>query len=184
MKKTHYISIQGRYAPSFWFKNQDAHSFRSLVESITLSRSLIISSIYRSDLFYCSDDDKSDLIIRIWCSFKGHHFDDHIKGKFIRADSKPDAFEFYFDTLFHLMLHPPHYERYKERLNEIQQQEKNNSILNELMQCDLHLSECYKAQEVDYKQLAKDAESVQASSVAYTEFGTLAKRRIKDLNYN
>lgn len=184
MKNIQYVSIQGRCAPSFWFKYHDAHHFRSLIESITLCRGLVISSMYRTDIFFCSKEDKTDLILKIWCLFKGFNYTQEIKSKFIRTANENEAFEFYFDTLFHLMHHANHFEKYKEELTEIQLQEQDNEILNELMQCDLHLSQRYKEQEVDYISLALTPGLKRVYLDNYLDLNRLLSEQMKNMNYN
>ncbi|MEQ8582099.1 MAG: hypothetical protein RIC30_12495 [Marinoscillum sp.] len=183
MKEIQYLSIQGSCAPSFWFKDHDAQSFRSLIESLTLSHSLIISSIYRTDVFFMAEEDHLDLIIRSWSTLKRHSFDQHLKGKFIRANNRKEAFELYFDTLFHLIKHPKHHERYRIRLNEIQQLESNNPILKELMECDMLLTEKYREQHVKYVSLAT-AEQIGQYIPSCENFSLLAHERLRKLNYN
>lgn len=183
MKQLQYLSIQGRCAPSFWFKHHDAQAFRSLTESITLSSTLIVSSIYRTDVFFSEEGDKADLIIRTWAAFKRLPYDLQTKEKFIRADNKQEAFELYFDTLFHLMQHPTHYERYKQRLWELQLLDKTNPILCELMQCDLHLADLYRQQKVNYPGLAQADPKLQNKS-APENFGLLAQKCLPALIYN
>ena len=183
MKEIQYLSIQGSCAPSFWFKDYDAQSFRSLIESLTLSHSLIISSIYRTDVFFMAEEDHLDLIMRSWSTFKRHPFDQHLKGKFIRANNRKEAFELYFDTLFHLIKHPKHHERYRLRLNEIQQLESNNPILTALMECDMLLTEKYREQHVKYVSLAT-SEKVSQYIPSGENFSLLANERIRKLNDN
>ncbi|RED92659.1 hypothetical protein [Marinoscillum furvescens] len=154
MKPLRYLSIQGSAAPTYWFKHHDAHSFRALVESITVSNCLLISSIYRTDIFYRAHTDKTDLLLKVWSAYKNIPFHNEVIHKFVRGSNDQESFEFYFDTLFHLMRHPAHYQRYKERLSEIQLVEPGNTILTDLMKCDLHLSRRYKNQEVAYKSLS------------------------------
>lgn len=143
MKNLQYLSIQGRCAPSFWFKNRDAHCFRSLIESFTLSRALVLSSIYRTDILFCFPEDHTELILRLWCLWKEFPLNAEIKSKFLRTADNKEALEFYFDTLFHLSHHTHQFEQYRERLSEILHQEPDNAILNELISCDSHLTTYY-----------------------------------------
>lgn len=184
MKNIQYLSIQGRYAPSFWFKHYDAYHFRSVIESITLSRALIISSVYRTDIFFRSKEDQMELILKIWCVLKEFKLTSAVKNKFIRTSNEREAFEFYFDTLFHLMHHPLHFEKYKEHLTEIQLQESNNPILNELMQCDVHLSKRYKEQEVDYISLALSPSISSKKNTNFLDLRLLLSKQMKNLNSN
>lgn len=184
MKQIYYLSIQGSSAPAFWYKNHDAQNFRSLIESITLSSTLFISSIYRTDLFYRSEKDLSESILHIWCTCKGIHYDHMVKSKFVRAEGLDQSFAFYFESLVHLMTHRRHYERYKERLNEIHQQEDRNTILNELMKCDLHMAKSYQKQQLNYMQLSSVQQDNQPFCLNRQAFRVLADEFLKEKNYN
>lgn len=166
MKPLRYLSIQGSSAPSFWFKHHDAHSFRSLVESVTLCNCLLISSIYRTDIFYRSYADKTDTLLKIWCTFKNIPFRHDVIQKFVRGTNNQESFEFYFDTLFHLMQHPAYYQRYRDRLTEIQLLEPTNAILTDLMKCDMHLSEKYKNEDLTYLSLSAETPATVTAPVA------------------
>ncbi|MEQ9306789.1 MAG: hypothetical protein RJQ14_22935 [Marinoscillum sp.] len=183
-KQLQYLSIQGSNAPTYWFKNYDAQNFRALVESITINSSLFVSSIYRSDLFYYAEDDETtDHILRAWCAYKRISFSESRKQKFVRGLNKHEAFEYYFDTIFRLMHQLPHLIRYKERLNELIELEPNNSILKELMECDSHLTEKYKEEEVDYISLSTPS-GLKPSFLPVKNFKLIADKGISELICN
>ncbi|WP_421872434.1 hypothetical protein [Marinoscillum sp.] len=183
MKQLRYLSIQGHNAPAYWFKNYDAHNFKSTVESITLSQALLISSIYRTDFFYYSDNpEDQSIILRAWCAFKRLDYSSTNLDKFVRADTRGESFQIYFDTLFHLMHHPAHLARYKERFKELVQIDPRNIILRDLMACDLHLSERYKKEELDHVSLSDPV--AKAAFLPCRHFSLIADKGLADMIYN
>ncbi len=184
MKQLQYFSIQGKCAPAYWFRNYDSQNFRSVVESITLSQALLISSIYRTDLFFFSESKEDNLkILKAWHAFKRLPFTNSIMDKFIRAENRADSLELYFDTLFNLMHQPAHLARYKERFRETAQLESQNLILNDLMACDLHLSETYKKEELSHVRL-NDKPICQATFLPCKHFSLIADKGIAEMIYN
>ena len=183
MKQLRYLSIQGKNAPAFWFRNYDAHNFRSTVESITLSQALLVSSIYRTDLFYYSDNEEDQgIILRAWSAFKRLEHESIRVARFIRGSDRSESFECYFDTLFHLMHHPAHLTRYKERFKEVVQIEPQNCILKDLMACDLHLSEKYRKEELDHVSLSDPV--AKAAFLPCRHFSLIADKGLAEMIYN
>ncbi|MEQ8474537.1 MAG: hypothetical protein RIC35_25285 [Marinoscillum sp.] len=184
MRQLQYLSIQGSNAPTYWFKNYDAQNFRALVESITLSNSLFVSSIYRSDLFYYTEDlHTTEKIVRAWCAYKRIPYSEGRQLKFIKGLNKHESFEYYFDTIFRLMHQLPHLIRYKERLNELIELEPNNVILKELMECDSHLVEKYREEEVEYISLSTSS-GLKPSFLPVKHFKLIADRGLSDMIFN
>lgn len=184
MKHLKYLSIQSRFAPAYWFRHHDAQNFRSVVECITLSQTLLISSIYRTDLFFLTDnEDDISTVIKAWCAFKGLKYDKSSHEKFIRGLDRPKSLEFYFDTLFHLMHQPTHLARYKDRFREVAQIEPSNYILQDLMACDLHLSKQFKKEELAHVSLSEKPLSGTVF-LPCKHFSLIADKGIAEMIYN
>jgi len=184
MKQLQYLSIQGKSAPAYWFRNYDSQNFRSFIESVTLSQALLVSSIYRTDLFYYAESGQHlESILKAWHAVKRIAQKEHAIDKFIRADNRAETLEMYFDTLFHLMHQPAHLARYKERFRETVQLEPQNIILQDLMACDLHLSEMYKKESLSHVRL-NDKPICEATFLPCKHFSLIADKGIAEMIYN
>lgn len=184
MKEIKYISIQGKYAPYFYFQHLDADNFRSIVESETSGNSLVISSAYRTDILYSSNEEKSDQIIKKWCDYMGYHFDSHVKSKFIRSTNEKETFELYYDTLLHMLLHTSHFGGYKKSFDMVKRQESNHCILQELLQSDFKLSKSYMNQNMNYNDYNELPLESQGDIVHFQGFRSLALQGIKEMSSN
>ena len=61
-----YIHIQGKEVPRFYFKDQTSRSFKSVIQSLTEGSPLVISSLYRTDVIYSGEADKTNEILKLW----------------------------------------------------------------------------------------------------------------------
>ncbi len=122
-------------------------------------------------------------VLKAWHACKNmSHVNQHLE-KFIRAHTRSEALEFYFDTLFHLMHQPAHLARYKARFTEVAQLEPQNRILQDLMACDLHLSKQYKKDDLSHVSLTGQPQA-SPSLASYESFGLLADKSLSEMIYN
>ncbi|MEO9473943.1 MAG: hypothetical protein ABJG41_00345 [Cyclobacteriaceae bacterium] len=184
MKDLRYIGIQGWNASKFWFRNHDSHILRILIESVTASKACIISSIYRSDIFYYSETDQSALISKMWCQLKGLNHNKSTLGQFVIGGNRKTSISLFFDTIYHLKLHPTYFKRYRNHLNELMKQESNNTILKEIEDCDNFLLRSAASEHSIYTPLKKLKNKVSKAAVSLKNLESLIYRALPDINYN
>ncbi|MGB3469154.1 MAG: hypothetical protein WBA74_27965 [Cyclobacteriaceae bacterium] len=141
MKQTRYLCIQGKYAPKFHLKNECSQNFRSLIESVTLSSALVISSRYKSDIIYCAAEDRTVELIKMWSTYLGISFEGSLPEKFTKANGESDLLEFYFVKLAHLSMHRNWYREYCTLFGDLCNKEPNHKLLAPIIACDKYLKE-------------------------------------------
>lgn len=141
MKQTRYLCIQGKYAPRFYLKNESAQNFRSLIESITLSNALVISSRYKSDLIYSAEEDLTNQLIKAWSAYKGLEFKDSFLDNFISASGDSDTLEYFFIKLAHVSMHRDWYIDFCQHFEEICEKEPGHALLKPIISCNNYLNE-------------------------------------------
>ena len=139
MKQLRFLCIQGKYARGFHLNGDSIQSFRSLVESMTLSSALVISSPYRSDLLYHSDEDISLKLLRVWCAYKGSPYQDAYASRFTQAFGIEETLEFFFVKLTHLSRRKTWLHPYTNQFTEICLKEPNHELLKPLLGCNKFL---------------------------------------------
>lgn len=141
MKHTRLLCIQGKYAPTFFLKNQCAHHFRSLIESVTLSNAIVISSRYKSDVIYSADKNITTDLIKMWTTYQGIPYTDRLPEKFTSTDSGSSFLEYYFIKLAHLSMRNGWYRDYCRQFTEVCSQEPDHSLLKPIIACNQYLKD-------------------------------------------
>ena len=141
MKQTRYLCVQGKYAPRFHLKNESTQNFRSLIESITLSNAVVISSRYKSDLIYHAEEDLSYQLIKAWSVFNGLEYKNSFLNKFISANGESDTLEYFFVKLVHLSMNRDWYIDYCHHFEEVCKKEPDHILLKQIISCNKYLKE-------------------------------------------
>lgn len=141
MKQTRFLCIQGKYAPRFYLKNKSTQNFRSLIESITLSNAIVISSRYKSDLIYHAEEDLSPQLIKAWSIYNGMEFNDSFLSKFVVANGENETLEYFFIKLAHAAMHRDWYIDYCHHFEEVCKNEPDHAVLKQLIDCNKYLLE-------------------------------------------
>lgn len=131
----HYIHVQGREAPQFCFRDKSAQNFKSVIQSLTDGSSLVISSLYRTDVFYTAGEDHSKDILKLW-SLQVKSFD---TSRLSLISGRDHALEMFFTTLVALSAASQWYESYLEEFRQACAMDQNNPILKDLKLCEQYL---------------------------------------------
>ena len=143
MKQMNFLCIQGEYARGFRLNSDSIQSFRSMVESMTLSSALVISSPYRSDLLYQSEEHISEQLLRVWCAYKGSPFKASYSNQFTEAFGTSETLEYFFVKLTHLSRRKIWLQPYLNQFREICLKEPNHELLQPLLNCNRFLKSKY-----------------------------------------
>ena len=136
----HYIHVQGKEAPSFHFRDKTAQHFKSLIQSLGGGSSLVISSLYRTDVFYLADVPHSDEIIKLW-SLQEDTFD---PSKLRIIQGREETLEQFFTTLVLFSNISKWYESYLVEFRNACSMDRNNPILKDLKLCEQFLQESHQ----------------------------------------
>ncbi|WP_425389533.1 hypothetical protein [Ekhidna sp.] len=135
-----YIHIQGKEAPGFSFRNKTAQNFKSLIQSLTDGSSLVISSLYRTDVFYQAEEDHTDDILKLW-SLQEETFDPK---KLHFKHGRDKSLEAFFTSLVSFSSAIKWYEAYLEEFRHACSLDQNNPILKDLKLCEQYLQESHQ----------------------------------------
>lgn len=152
------ISIQGHLAPAFRLNKADAAELKKQVETISQEHVLVISSKFRTDLFYYDMDDHVEEIIRIWCNICGASYKDSTKLKFFRSKSELLTLTHFFYRLQLLYRMPQWHKAYYEELLSMWIENPKEPVLGIIMKLMILLNEScnehtLKINEADFKQI-------------------------------
>ncbi len=136
----HYIHIQGKEAPKFYFRDKTAQNFKSVIQSLTEGSSLVISSLYRTDVFYSAEYDRSENILKLW-SLQEESFD---PSKLTIVSGRDNALELFFTSLVSLSAASNWYEAYLNEFRHACSLDQNNPILKDLKMCEQYLQTSHK----------------------------------------
>ncbi|MEP0985792.1 hypothetical protein [Ekhidna sp.] len=131
----HYIHVQGREAPQFFFRDKSAQNFKSVIQSLTDGSSLVISSLYRTDVFYTANEDHSADVLKLW-SLQEKSFE---PSRLTLISGRDDALELFFTSLVSLSAASQWYESYLEEFRHACSMDQNNPILKDLKLCEQYL---------------------------------------------
>ena len=136
-----YIHIQGKEAPRFHFRDQTSRSFKSVIQSLTEGSPLVISSLYRTDVIYGGDADKSEEILKLW-----ELYTKPIENKKLLSffEGREKSLESFFTSLVALSSVSPWYNGYLEEFRHACSLDYSNPILQDLKNCEKYLQNSHK----------------------------------------
>lgn len=136
-----YIHIQGKEAPRFHFRDQTSRSFKSVIQSLTIGSPLLISSLYRTDIIYKTESDKSEEILKLWELYT-KPIENRKLLTFIEGRDK--TLESFFTTLVALSSVSLWYNAYLEEFRHSCSLDYSNPILQDLKECEKYLQDSQK----------------------------------------
>jgi len=136
-----YIHTQGKEAPRFHFRDQTSRSFKSVIQSLTEGSPLVISSLYRTDVIYSGQADKTDEILKLW-EFYTQPIENRKLLTFIEGRDK--TLETFFTSLVALSSVSPWYNGYLEEFQHACSLDYANPILQDLKSCEKYLQDSQK----------------------------------------
>ena len=134
------ISIQGKYASHYRFKQHSAQSFKNLIQGITGKCCAVISSRFRSDLIYCSETFTHKEALKLWSVHLKEEFDQKQRHLFVFKKGKEAVLNHYFNSLNEFCRIHGWYEEYVDEFNALLALDTNNPVLQLIAECDYHLA--------------------------------------------
>ncbi|WP_424962593.1 hypothetical protein [Ekhidna sp.] len=135
-----YIHIQGKEAPSFYFRDKTAQHFKSLIQSLGDGSSLVISSLYRTDVLYTAEKDLSEKIFKLWALQEETFEEARLK---LRA-GRDEVLELFFTSLVSFSSVYKWYDIYLNEFRHACSIDQNNPILKDLKLCEQYLQESHQ----------------------------------------
>ncbi len=141
------ISIQGKYAVHYRFKEQSAQNFKALVQAITGKCCAVVSSRFRTDVIYCSNKITPKNILQLWAMNLHEEFSRKQRHLFIFKSGKENVLNYYFSSLNKLSHLSDWYQEYVSEFNQLLSLDRNNPVLKMIAECDNYLIRSHHAED-------------------------------------
>lgn len=134
------ITIGGNSAPEFYMDPQYLADFKALLRTITSGRNFLVSTKFRSDLFYCSKLSMDEEIMKLWSlyvKYNKYPFPENIT--FVHGDEA--SLINYFQSINRISGNWYKYKLYKSAFLDSASRDYENPVGKTISQCDRFLIE-------------------------------------------
>ena len=137
----HLISIVGSGAASLYLEQKCISDFKALMRTLTSGRVMIVSTKFRSDLFYVSEKPTNDAILKLWAFYAKTSLLDLDKKDIITTTGDEESLSKYFESINLLSENWYQYKLYKKALHQTFTNDHQNPVAMTILECDQHLVE-------------------------------------------
>lgn len=139
--KINLITVAGESAQNFYLKAQHISDFKSLMRTVTSGRVMIVSTKFRSDLFYSADQSKNDSILKLWALYTSSSQASFGGKDFITRNGDETSLSSYFHSINSLATNWHQYMVYKKAFQYAFSNDQENPMAKTVVQCDQYLIE-------------------------------------------
>ncbi|MFA0965044.1 hypothetical protein AB9P05_24760 [Roseivirga sp. BDSF3-8] len=136
----HLITVSGKSARHFYLRPECVSDFKSLVRTITSENPMVISTRFRSDVFYKGDSSCSEAILKMWTLYGGMYNIKTDPSDVFSSDGDQEALERYFHSINALSLNWYYYNQYRKAFSSAYSEDRQNTLAATILQCDEHLT--------------------------------------------
>lgn len=136
----HLLTIKGKTADRYYLDQNKVSDFKALIRSIVSGRSLLVSTAFRSDLFYGSGDDQHNDILKSWAFYGNFEADTIDNDDIIRLSGDKESLSFYFQDLCILAGNWYEYKVYRDTVKGQFIKDLQNEVARKVIECDHHLT--------------------------------------------
>lgn len=136
----HLITVTGPSAKSFYLDQSCLPDFKSLMRTVTSGRVMIISTKFRSDLFYSASNPENEAILKLWALYAKVESTDIQQPGFITSIGAEESLSNYFQAINKLSSNWHHYTTYQKAFYHTFRNDQDNPVAKIVMQCDQHLA--------------------------------------------
>lgn len=154
------ITIAGKNAGDFYLKKQFISDFQSLMRTVTSGRTLIVSTSFRTDLFYKADQPKDDDILKLWRIYSKSKTTNLDYKDIMAIHGEEESLTKYFLSINVLSSNSYKYRVYRETFQHIFSNDQNNPISETVAQCDQYLIEHTNIKRIPLVDVGKKTTSV------------------------
>lgn len=137
----HLITVTGQSARNFHLSQQYMADFKSLMRTVTSGRVMLVSTRFRSDLFYYDKRARNKAILKLWALYANTTPDDLDKKDLNTTAGDQKSLSKYFLAMNKMSTNWHHYGLYKKALYVTYNNDQQNPLTNTLLQCDRYLTE-------------------------------------------
>ncbi|MEQ6118032.1 hypothetical protein [Reichenbachiella sp. MALMAid0571] len=135
----HLITITGKSARNFFLEQQCISNFKSLIRAITSGRTMIISTKFRSDVFYTGMKNSNNSILKLWALYADTSLSCLNRKDCTTSKGDQQSLSGYFLSINKLSENWCNYGLYKKAFNHAFNNDQQNPVARTIVQCDLHL---------------------------------------------
>jgi len=135
----HLITIVGKQAKNFYLEPHRLSDFKSLMRTITSGRVMIVSTKFRSDLFYTVEKPASDAILKLWAFLTNTDLSCFEGNDILIYEGDETALSQYFQAMNHLSTNWFKYRLYKKVFNYSICNDHQNHLARTIAGCDQHI---------------------------------------------
>ena len=136
----HLISIEGKSARKFYLEPDKAANLQTVIRGMNAGRSLLISTRFRSDLFFHAEEAVHQAIMKLWAMHAQCESNDVDRLTPVFCSGNEAVLDHFFQDMNRLSNHRYKYRRYQKTLSLARENEPHNPILKMLTDCDQHLT--------------------------------------------
>ena len=135
----HLITIAGKSARNFFLQQQCISNLKSLVRAVTSGRAMIISTKFRSDIFYSGEKKNHNSILKLWALYADTSLSCLDSKDCTLSKGNEQSLSRYFLAINKLSENWCNYGLYKKAFNHAYRTDRQNPVARTIVQCDLHL---------------------------------------------
>ncbi|MEP2026071.1 MAG: hypothetical protein ABJH98_19930 [Reichenbachiella sp.] len=135
----HLITVAGQSARKFHLVEACISDFKALMRTITSGRVMIVSTKFRSDLFYSAEKPEHDSILKLWAFYAKAELSDLNKKEVKTYVGRKASFTEYFQSVNKLSFSWHYYRLYQKAFYETYSNDQQNPVTMIVVGCDQHL---------------------------------------------
>ncbi len=135
----HLISVEGKSARKFHLPAECTSDFKSLIRTVVSGRTMIVSTKFRTDLFYHSEKGRNVPIVKLWALYAKANTAELSPDDFHTADGDEESLTEYFVSINGISKNWYQYKMYKKAFLRAYNRDPKNPIVGTVSQCDQYL---------------------------------------------
>ncbi len=135
----HLITIVGNSAKNFYLEQKCISDFKSLMRTMTSGRVMIVSTKFRSDLFYTSEKANYESIMKLWALYTKTGLSSLDRQEISSSIGAKKSLTRYFQSINKIATNWHHYKVYKRAFYNSFSLDQENPVVKSVIGCDQFL---------------------------------------------
>lgn len=135
----HLMTITGLSARKLYLEEDQTSDFKSLMRTVTSGRVMIVSTKFRSDLFYSAEKPKHDAILKLWAFYAKTELPPILNHDIQTYIGRENSFTSYFQSINKLASNWHFYHLYQKTFFQTFNNDQQNPVALIVIGCDQHL---------------------------------------------
>lgn len=136
----HLITVVDKVARNFYIEQRYISDFKSVMRSVTSGRVMIVSTKFRSDLFYSAEKQKNKSILKLWSLYSNTNVSNLDNHDFMTSSGDEESLFKYFQSINKLSRNWYYYWLYKKAFRNTFGNDQQNPMAQTIMGCDQYLT--------------------------------------------